>query len=152
MKPVVIFSLQVHVGEYGVHWNFFFTLAAISILTSIINVPPLYSGILGALILVGILTFVVVYFYFIDTIFPNFFLFLGGLFVFFFKFLGYQVCLMHGLNVYLLSNERGTDIISQNKEGIFSILGRLLGLCNVVLHTFLSGLFKWIYTVALMKQ
>ncbi|XP_057477048.1 uncharacterized protein At4g17910 isoform X1 [Actinidia eriantha] len=79
---------QVHVGEYGVHWNFFFTLAAISILTSIINVPPLYSGILGALILVG-----------------------------------YQVCLIHGLNMYLLSNERGTDIISQNKEGIFSILG-----------------------------
>lgn len=30
---------------------------------------------------------------------------------------------MHGLNHYLLSNERGTDIISQNKEGIFSIFG-----------------------------
>lgn len=30
---------------------------------------------------------------------------------------------MYGLNVYLLSNERGTDIISQNKEGIFSIFG-----------------------------
>ncbi|KAI8029380.1 Uncharacterized protein LOK49_LG01G01487 [Camellia lanceoleosa] len=44
---------QVHVGEYGVHWNFFFTLAAVSILTSIINVPPKYSGILGSLILVG---------------------------------------------------------------------------------------------------
>ncbi|KAI8030971.1 Uncharacterized protein LOK49_LG01G01493 [Camellia lanceoleosa] len=79
---------QVHVGEYGVHWNFFFTLAAVSILTSIINVPPKYSGILGSLILVG-----------------------------------YQAGLMYGLNVYLLSNERGTDIISQNKEGIFSIFG-----------------------------
>ncbi|XP_028125113.1 uncharacterized protein At4g17910-like isoform X3 [Camellia sinensis] len=44
---------QVHVGEYGVHWNFFFTLAAVSILTSIINVPPKYSGVLGSLILVG---------------------------------------------------------------------------------------------------
>ncbi|KAL7164854.1 hypothetical protein ACSBR2_040697 [Camellia fascicularis] len=79
---------QVHVGEYGVQWNFFFTLAAVSILTSIINVPPKYSGILGSLIL-----------------------------------LGYQVCLMHGLNVYLLSNKRGIDIISQNKEGICSIFG-----------------------------
>ncbi|CAL5429499.1 unnamed protein product [Camellia sinensis] len=78
--------LCVHVGEYGVQWNFFFTLAAVSILTSIINVPPKYSGILGSLIL-----------------------------------LGYQVCLMHGLNVYLLSNKRGIDIISQNKEGICSI-------------------------------
>ncbi|KAG6633668.1 uncharacterized protein At4g17910 isoform X3 [Carya illinoinensis] len=44
---------QVHVSEYGVHWNFFFTLAAVSILTSIINVPPSYSGILGSLVLVG---------------------------------------------------------------------------------------------------
>ncbi|TQD97006.1 hypothetical protein C1H46_017405 [Malus baccata] len=79
---------QLHVAEYGVHWNFFFTLAAISILTSIINIPMQYSGILGSLILVG-----------------------------------YQVCLMHGLNSYLLSNERGTDIISQNKEGFFSIFG-----------------------------
>lgn len=79
---------QVHVGEYGVHWNFFFTLAAISILSSTINVPAKYAGILGSLVLVG-----------------------------------YQVCLMHGLNLYLLSNERGKDIISQNKEGIFSIFG-----------------------------
>ncbi|KAK7844051.1 uncharacterized protein CFP56_011639 [Quercus suber] len=79
---------QVHVGEYGVHWNFFFTLAATSILTSIINVPPRYSGMLGSLVLVG-----------------------------------YEICLMRGLNLYLLSNERGMDIISQNKEGIFSIFG-----------------------------
>ncbi|KAG2676640.1 hypothetical protein I3760_12G062800 [Carya illinoinensis] len=78
----------VHVSEYGVHWNFFFTLAAVSILTSIINVPPSYSGILGSLVLVG-----------------------------------YQICLIYGLNLYLLSSERGTNIISQNKEGIFSIFG-----------------------------
>lgn len=79
---------QVHVGEYGVHWNFFFTLAAVSILTSIINIRPKYCGILGSVILIG-----------------------------------YQSWLIRGLNVYLLSNERGTDIISQNKEGIFSIFG-----------------------------
>ncbi|XP_058747683.1 uncharacterized protein At4g17910 isoform X2 [Vicia villosa] len=79
---------QVHTSEYGVHWNFFFTLAAISILTSFINIPPQYSGVFGSLVLVG-----------------------------------YQFSLMNGLNHYLLSNERGTDIISQNKEGIFSIFG-----------------------------
>ena len=43
-------------GEYGVHWNFFFTLAAIAILTSIINIPPKYCGLLGAVILVGIVS------------------------------------------------------------------------------------------------
>ncbi|KAK9268699.1 hypothetical protein L1049_000459 [Liquidambar formosana] len=79
---------QVHVGEYGVHWNFFFTLAAVSILSSLINLPPKYCGILGSLILIG-----------------------------------YQIFLMHELNVYLLSDERGMNYISQNKEGIFSIFG-----------------------------
>ncbi|XP_040946572.1 uncharacterized protein At4g17910 isoform X3 [Gossypium hirsutum] len=79
---------QVHVGEYGVNWNFFFTLAGVSILTSILNVPAEYSGILGSVILVG-----------------------------------YQSWLTNGLNVYLLSNERGTDVISRNKEGIFSLFG-----------------------------
>ncbi|XP_024986284.1 uncharacterized protein At4g17910 isoform X1 [Cynara cardunculus var. scolymus] len=79
---------QVHVGEYGVHWNFFFTLAGVAVLTSIINVSPKYCGIVGSLVLIG-----------------------------------YQVCLMSGLNVYLLSAKRGTDIISQNKEGIYSIFG-----------------------------
>ncbi|XBI99097.1 hypothetical protein VPH35_019245 [Triticum aestivum] len=42
---------QVHVGEYGVHWNFFFTLAAVSILTSIIRIHPKYCGIVGMLVL-----------------------------------------------------------------------------------------------------
>lgn len=79
---------QVHVGEYGVHWNFFFTLASVTILTSTVNVSPNYCGILGLLIL-----------------------------------LGYQVCLLLGLNEYLLSDKRGANLISQNKEGIFSIFG-----------------------------
>ncbi|KAK9072868.1 hypothetical protein SSX86_009303 [Deinandra increscens subsp. villosa] len=79
---------QVHVGEYGIHWNFFFTLGGVAVLTSIINVSPKYCGLAGSLVLIG-----------------------------------YQVCLMSGLNSYLLSAERGTDIISQNKEGIYSIFG-----------------------------
>ncbi|KAL2901373.1 hypothetical protein RDABS01_026455 [Bienertia sinuspersici] len=79
---------QVHVGEYGVHWNFFFTLAAVSLLTSAINIHPQYCGILGLCILIG-----------------------------------YQIFLVQGLNTYLLSDVRGMGIISQNKEGIFSIFG-----------------------------
>ncbi|BAT75136.1 hypothetical protein VIGAN_01295000 [Vigna angularis var. angularis] len=79
---------QVHVGEYGVHWNFFFTLTAVSILSSFINIAPQYCGVIGSLLLVG-----------------------------------YQFCLVQGLNHYLLSDERGVDILSQNKEGIFSIFG-----------------------------
>ncbi|XP_008780594.2 uncharacterized protein At4g17910 isoform X2 [Phoenix dactylifera] len=79
---------QVHVGEYGVHWNFFFTLAAVTVLTSISNIHPKYCGIFGLLILTA-----------------------------------YQICLRHGLSTYLISNERTADIISQNKEGLFSVFG-----------------------------
>ncbi|KAK3041575.1 hypothetical protein RJ639_000709, partial [Escallonia herrerae] len=114
---------QVHVGEYGVHWNFFFTLAAVSVLTSIINVPPNYSGCLGSSIL-----------------------------------LGYQVCLKRGLNVYLLSNERGGDIISQNKEGIFSIfvIMKGIGLCHEARekHWFVGGAacLIWLITILLERH
>ena len=38
------------------HWNFFFTLAAVSILTPIVNLPPQYCGILGSIILIGMLS------------------------------------------------------------------------------------------------
>ncbi|KAL5209053.1 hypothetical protein ABZP36_004676 [Zizania latifolia] len=79
---------QVHIGEYGVHWNFFFTLAAISILTSIIRIHPKYCGLVGLLVLAG-----------------------------------FQMWLSSGLNEYLISNERNTGIISQNKEGVYSIFG-----------------------------
>ncbi|KAL0905564.1 hypothetical protein M5K25_023994 [Dendrobium thyrsiflorum] len=79
---------QVHVGEYGVHWNFFFTLAAISLLTSIFHIHPKYCGIFGLVILIA-----------------------------------YQMSLKYGLSNFLLSSERASDIISQNKEGLFSIFG-----------------------------
>ncbi|CAN1235628.1 Uncharacterized protein At4g17910 [Linum perenne] len=81
-------SLKVPAGEYGVHWNFFFTLAALAMLASLIRIPTNYSGISGLVILIG-----------------------------------YQWWLNTGLNSYLLANTRGTDIVSQNKEGLFSLLG-----------------------------
>eukprot|EP00249_Psilotum_nudum_P007129 c20322_g1_i3 orf=454-1662(-) len=42
---------QEHVEEYGVHWNFFFTLAAVALLTSFIQIPCQYCGIFGILVL-----------------------------------------------------------------------------------------------------
>ncbi|CAI0556691.1 unnamed protein product, partial [Linum tenue] len=83
-------------GEYGVHWNFFFTLAALAMLASFIRIPTKYSAISGLLILIG-----------------------------------YQCWLSKGLNSYLLSNTRGDDIVSQNKEGLFSLLGK----CNLAYVT-----------------
>ncbi|KAL0380806.1 UNVERIFIED_CONTAM: hypothetical protein Sangu_0144900 [Sesamum angustifolium] len=93
----------VHVGEYGVHWNFFFTLAAVAILTSIINVRP-------------------------KILWNSWFLYphWDELCV----ISGYQALLLSGLNKYLLSEERGTDIFSQNKEGISSIFGEDLSIAS----------------------
>jgi glucosaminylphosphatidylinositol acyltransferase len=36
-----------------VHWNFFFTLAAVSILTSVVRIHPKHCGLVGLLILAG---------------------------------------------------------------------------------------------------
>ena len=108
--------MQVHTGEYGVHWNFFFTLAAVSILTSIIKIPPQYSGIFGVAILIGIIFSCICI---IIGFSEDFLISLVN-----FNSSGFQYWLSHGLNVYLLSDERGTDILSKNKEGIFSILGK----------------------------
>ncbi|KAK3233935.1 hypothetical protein CYMTET_55791 [Cymbomonas tetramitiformis] len=44
-------SYQVHVGEYGVHWNFFYTLAVVALLAAILPVPPRWSGAAGAAVL-----------------------------------------------------------------------------------------------------
>nr|XP_024397388.1 uncharacterized protein At4g17910-like isoform X2 [Physcomitrium patens] len=44
---------QEHVGEYGVHWNFFFTLAGVSLLTSLISIKSSWCGPLGITILAG---------------------------------------------------------------------------------------------------
>jgi hypothetical protein len=39
-------------------------------------------------------------------------------------FSGFQTWLSFGLNEYLISNERNGGIISQNKEGVYSIFGK----------------------------
>ena len=47
------FGYQEHVTEYGMHWNFFMTLAGITLLVAALNVPLEYSGLCGIVILVG---------------------------------------------------------------------------------------------------
>lgn len=44
---------QEHPGEYGDHWNFFFTLAAVALLTSAVRIPGRALLPVGAALLVG---------------------------------------------------------------------------------------------------
>ena len=43
---------QEHVGEYGEHWNFFFTLAAVVALTAAVRLPPAALLPAGAVVLI----------------------------------------------------------------------------------------------------
>lgn len=45
------FGYQEHVAEYGMHWNFFMTLAGITLLTTALSVPLKYSGVMGVMII-----------------------------------------------------------------------------------------------------
>ncbi|KAH6853330.1 GPI-anchored wall transfer protein 1 [Chaetomium sp. MPI-CAGE-AT-0009] len=82
-----------HVTEYGVHWNFFFTLGFlppfVALFQSALKLVPSYAGLA---ILLGVL---------------------------------YQVVLEStGLKAYILAGPR-IDILSMNREGIFSFVGYL---------------------------
>jgi phosphatidylinositol glycan class W len=83
-----------HVTEYGVHWNFFFTLGLLPLFVEIFHslyaVIPSYE-ILSLLIVVA-----------------------------------YQVALEStDLKAYILVSPRGPDLLSKNREGVFSFLGYL---------------------------
>ena len=89
-------NYQHHTSEYGAHWNFFFTLAAIQALSLAVPVgacvgarcTPLYAG-------------------------------LGLAFVF-------QALLSYGgLSAAVLSEERGPSFVAQNREGLCSTIGLL---------------------------
>jgi glucosaminylphosphatidylinositol acyltransferase len=84
-----------HVTEYGVHWNFFFTLAFL---------PPFVE-------LSDVLTAFIV---------PSYEL-LSILFV-----IVYEIVLNNtGLKAYILISPRGPDLLSKNREGVFSFIGYL---------------------------
>ncbi|KAL4895689.1 GWT1-domain-containing protein [Aspergillus ambiguus] len=83
-----------HVTEYGVHWNFFFTLGLL---------PP-FVEIFDAL----------------ATIIPSYEALALGIAVL------YQVALEStDLKSYILVSPRGPDLLSKNREGVFSFLGYL---------------------------
>ena len=83
-----------HVTEYGVHWNFFFTLGLL---------PP-FVEIFDAL----------------ATIIPSYEILSLGIAVL------YQVALEStDLKGYILVSPRGPDLLSKNREGVFSFLGYL---------------------------
>lgn len=82
-----------HVSEYGVHWNFFFTLGLlppfVAVFQSALKIIPSYAGLA---VLLGVL---------------------------------YQVALEStSLKAYILTAPR-TDLLSMNREGIFSFCGYL---------------------------
>ncbi|GIL79297.1 hypothetical protein Vretimale_16460 [Volvox reticuliferus] len=80
---------QEHVGEYGVHWNFFWTIAVLALLGHAVALPPP----LLAPVAIGLT-------------------------------LGHQAVLSWGgLGPWVMSEERGDDMISLNKEGIVSCVG-----------------------------
>jgi phosphatidylinositol glycan class W len=46
-----------HVSEYGVHWNYFFTLAAVSMATAVVvaaGVMPRAMAAVGVVVLIGV--------------------------------------------------------------------------------------------------
>ena len=82
-----------HVSEYGVHWNFFFTLGflppLVALFQSALKIVPSYAGLA---VLLGVL---------------------------------YQVALESTeLKAYILAGPR-TDLLSMNREGVFSFWGYL---------------------------
>lgn len=76
-----------HVTEYGVHWNFFFTLAIVKIASSLVKTN--FRPIVMSLILLAI----------------------------------YELGLKLGLETWILSDFPRNNLISANREGIFSLLG-----------------------------
>ena len=48
---VYAFDYQQPVEEYGVYWNFFFTLAAVCAAGQLVKIPPKFSALAGALVL-----------------------------------------------------------------------------------------------------
>ena len=92
---------QEHVSEYGVHWNFFFTLAAVNVLRGLLPGAWANTGDAG-----GVLAA------------PHFWAGLGVLFL-------HQAALSAGLSAYIQDDSNRTDLglVSLNKEGIVSTPG-----------------------------
>ncbi|CAH1773466.1 unnamed protein product [Owenia fusiformis] len=92
---------QEHVSEYGVHWNFFFTLAVVKVLSTVVFTlfSPVWSGVLGILI-------TCVYQYCLE-------------------FTGLRNIILHGSD----GSDSREGFLNANREGISSCLGYLAIYC-----------------------
>ena len=108
---------QEHATEYGIHWNFFFTLGLIPVFTSILQfiLPFLNFGVLSALVIMG------------KTI-----TYLAKSIIIY--CLVYQRVLMSGLQDFILNAPRDLSLIHMNREGICSFFG-------MVFKYYLIGIF-----------
>ncbi|KAF0540860.1 GPI-anchored wall transfer protein 1 [Gigaspora margarita] len=112
---------QEHASEYGIHWNFFFTLGFLPIFVTLCR--TLHKYVRFSIVGLSIAT-CKVYFNKIRRckMLLNF-RYLQCL-IFIFPFIVYQITLYLGLEDYILYAHR-TDLISSNKEGICSFWGYL---------------------------
>lgn len=58
---IKLIGYQEHITEYGIHWNFFMTLAIVYLFTSIIDIPIKYTALFGTFILI-VYQFILSYF------------------------------------------------------------------------------------------
>ena len=84
----------VPIGEYGAHWNFFFTLAAVAALAAAAPAPVRGGAAAAAAAAAAVLT-------------------------------AHEAALRAGLAAWLDDPVRGGDVLSQNREGICSVVRRL---------------------------
>jgi hypothetical protein len=95
---------QEHVSEYGVHWNFFFTLTAVSLAVAVLAPSPRQAFIVAIVLLAGTRFLVCVCWLASD------------------RSTGYQTALLHGLTSYIMDAPR-TSLFAANREGILSCAG-----------------------------
>lgn len=100
-----------HVSEYGVHWSFFFTLAAVSVAASVLSsvLPHRWLPPVGVLVIAGMWSTAV------QTLLEGV---LNGI-----VYAAHEICLVHlGVAEYVEDAPR-VGLVSANKEGLVSLGG-----------------------------
>eukprot|EP00955_Chlamydomonas_euryale_P100034 365255-Chlamydomonas_euryale.AAC.13 len=113
LASVKLLGYQEHIGEYGAHWNFFCTIAVVTIIVNTIRVPPRWMGLVALLVSCREPN------EYACTLSEHAVASLQPCHSYQQKFCLHLV----GLGSWALSSERGTDLLSLNKEGVVSSLG-----------------------------
>jgi phosphatidylinositol glycan class W len=96
LAAVVSTGYVVPVGEYGAHWNFFFTLAAVAALAAAAPAPARGGAVAAAGMAAAVLA-------------------------------AHGAALASGLAAWLDDTHRGGDLLSQNREGLVSVVRYYFG-------------------------